>query len=219
MMLLLFVTWPLVLLLLANQAHGIGQVMVAINCGGESLIDSNGIRYTKDPLTDIGIASDYGRMLDIKRVPAQDKPLYQTERYSTESFGYTVPLPSADADYVLWLKFSEVWFNAPNQKVFDIALNGAIVVNELDIFDKVGRGVAHDEYVGFQIRAGKILINGKAQPFSNEIRIEFIKVISPAQFLNFQTLTAANITFVTLMLHRALRIIQRSTPSSWLKET
>ena len=127
-------------------------------------------------------------MLDIKRVPAQDKPLYQTERYATESFGYTVPMPSGDGDYVLWLKFSEVWFNAPNQKVFDVALNGAIVVNELDIFDKVGRGVAHDELVGFQVRSGKILINGKAQPFNNEIRIEFIKVNfkSTPKAFNFQ---------------------------------
>jgi hypothetical protein len=62
------------------------------------------------------------------------------------------------------------------QKVFDVSLNDAIVVNSLDIFERVGRGVAHDEVIPFQIRQNKIIINGKGSPFNNEIRIEFLKV-------------------------------------------
>lgn len=150
------------------------EVIYAVNAGGEAFTDSNGIRYRKDYSTD-GTSSDYGKALDIKRVPAQDKILYQTERYSTETFGYTVPMPAGDGDYVLWLKFSEVWFNAPNLKVFDIALNDDIVIKDLDIFDKVGRGVAHDELVPFQIRQNKIIMNGKSSVFSSEVKVEFIK--------------------------------------------
>jgi hypothetical protein len=154
---------------------GLGEVIFALNAGGESITDSNGIRYRRDYLAD-GTPSDYGRGLDIQRVPQQDKLLYQTERYSTETFGYTVAMPSGDGDYVLWLKFSEVWFNAPGQKVFDIALNDNIVVENLDIFSKVGRGVAHDEIVPFQVRQNKLVVNGKASPFSSEIRVDFVKV-------------------------------------------
>jgi hypothetical protein len=55
-------------------------------------------------------------------------------------------------------------------------LNNVIVIKDLDIFEKVGRGVAHDEIVPFQIRQNKILINGKSLPYNNEIRVEFIKV-------------------------------------------
>ena len=159
---------------LAQTTSALGEIMFALNAGGDSYTDSNGIRYRRDYLAD-GVASDYGRALDIQRVPQQDKILYQTERYSSETFGYTVSMPSSDADYVLWLKFSEVWFNAPGQKVFDIGLNDNVVVENLDIFAKVGRGVAHDEIVPFQIRQNKLIINGKAHPFNSELRVDFIK--------------------------------------------
>lgn len=42
--------------------------------------------------------------------------LYQTERYHHSTFGYEIPL-KGDGEYVLVLKFSEVYFNAPDQKV------------------------------------------------------------------------------------------------------
>lgn len=61
-------------------------------------------------------------------------------------------------------------------KVFDVSLNDAIVIKDLDIFEKVGRGVAHDEMVPFQVRQNKIIINGKGSPFNSEIRVEFLKV-------------------------------------------
>lgn len=150
------------------------EIIYAINCGGDAFQDSLGIRYRRDYLVD-GVASDYGKSLQIKRVSELDQILYQTERYSSETFGYTIPMPSGDGDYVLWLKFAEVWFNAPNQKVFDISLNDIIVIKDLDIFERVGRGVAHDELVAFQIRNNKIIINGKSQAFNNEIRVEFVK--------------------------------------------
>ncbi len=85
-------------------------------------------------------------------------------------------MPAGDGDYVLWLKFSEVWFNAPNLKVFDVALNDVVVIKDLDIFGRVGRGVAHDEVVGFKIRSNKLIIDGKAQAFTNEVRVDFVKV-------------------------------------------
>ena len=61
--------------------------------------------------------------------------------------------------------------------MFDVALNDAVVVRDLDIFEKVGRGVAHDEIVPFQVRQNKIIINGKSSPFNSEIKVEFVKVI------------------------------------------
>ena len=84
-------------------------------------------------------------------------------------------MPIGDGDYVLWLKFSEVWFNLAGLKVFDVALNDVVVIKELDIFAKVGRGVAHDEVVGFKVRSNKIIIEGKSQPFTNDVRVDFVK--------------------------------------------
>lgn len=129
----------------------------AINCGGEAHTDSHGIKYEKDPLHGkIGTASDYGKRLLISRIPANDSILYQTERYHTETFGYDLPMHK-DGDYVLVLKFCEVYFNAPDQKVFDVTLNTEhTIVADLDIYGKVGRGVAYDEYIPFRIAKGKI---------------------------------------------------------------
>ena len=64
----------------------------------------------------MGTASDYGKQLIIARVPQNDQILYQTERYHTDTFGYDIPVKE-DGWYLLVLKFSEVYFNAPNMKV------------------------------------------------------------------------------------------------------
>lgn len=91
------------------------DVIWAVNCGGSGHVDSHGIEYMADPLL-TGTSSDYGRSFTISRVPPEDQILYQTERYHTGDFSYNVPVP-ADGEYVLTLKFSEVWFADPDQKV------------------------------------------------------------------------------------------------------
>ncbi|XP_077995234.1 malectin-B-like isoform X2 [Glandiceps talaboti] len=114
-------------------------------------------------------------MLHITRVSPQDQPLYQTERYDLDTFGYEVPIEE-DGDYVLVLKFCEVYFTASNQKVFDVVLNEQhTVVPELDIYDKVGRGTAHDEIVPFTITRGKLKVQGEVSTFSGTLLVEFIK--------------------------------------------
>ena len=71
----------------------------------------------------------------------------------------------------------QVYFNAPNMKVFDVVLNGDLTVNsDLDIFEKVGRGAAHDEYVEFSVENNKIIYQGEESEISaGKIRVEFIK--------------------------------------------
>jgi hypothetical protein len=105
-------------LLILARASGLGEVIWAVNCGGDAHTDIHGIRYQQDYLT-LGIASDYGKNLQIQRIVPQDQILYQTERYHTSTFGYDIPIDE-DGDYTLVLKFSEVWFTAMNQKVFTV---------------------------------------------------------------------------------------------------
>ncbi|RUS80689.1 hypothetical protein EGW08_011555 [Elysia chlorotica] len=160
--------------LLLNSVNA-GEVLWAINCGGDEHTDVHGIHYEADS-SDVGVESDHGKSLMIQRVVPQDQILYQTERYHKSTFGYDIPVHQ-DGEYVVVIKFSEVWFTAPNQKVFDVVLNGEhTIVSELDIFAKVGRGVAHDEIVPFTIRNGKLKVNGEtSQIDGNEVAIEFIK--------------------------------------------
>ena len=157
------------------------EVIYAINAGGIAHTDTNKIFYNADP-NRIGIGSDYGKqLLMINRIPQVDEILYQTERYHTSTFGYDIPI-QGDGEYVLVLKFCEVYFTAPNLKVFDVMLNGEhTVVADLDIFSQVGKGVAHDEYVYFTVsrdhrsRDRLFWKEEESEIRGGHIRVEFIK--------------------------------------------
>jgi len=58
--------------------------------------------------------------------------------------------------YVLILKFSEVYFNSAGEKIFDVALGNQKIINQLDIYSKVGKATAYDEYIEFEFKNGKI---------------------------------------------------------------
>lgn len=109
----------LTLFALISQSIGIGEVIWAVNAGGEAHTDVHGIVYEADPLEQdkVGISSDYGKTLMIGRVNPQDQILYQTERYHMSNFGYEIPIKGS-GDFTLVLKFCEVWFTSPNKKVF-----------------------------------------------------------------------------------------------------
>lgn len=168
-----------VLLVTANaiSASAPYEVAYAINAGGEEHTDSDNIHYQRDPLMGkIGTASDFGKQYSIGRVPQWDEYLYQTERYHNDNFGYDIPV-TQDSDYALVLKFSEVYFTSPNQKVFDVMLNNEhIVVNQLDIYDQVGKITAHDEIIYFTVSRGRLYYKEEESEVRNgRIRIEFIK--------------------------------------------
>ena len=69
------------------------------------------------------------------------------------------------------------WRNITLQ-VFDVVLNGDLTIaSDLDVFERVGRGVAHDEYIEFEVKSGKILFEGDETEITRgKMRVEFIKV-------------------------------------------
>ncbi|KRZ59682.1 Malectin [Trichinella nativa] len=157
-------------------SYAAGEVIDAINAGGRAHIDDFGVHYREDPLEGvIGISSDYGKRFIIERVSPSDQILYQTERYHTKSFEYEITIPE-EGDYVLVLKFSEVYFNAPGQKVFDVALNDKVVIKHLDIFSLVGHGVAHDEYVPFRVQNSMLYLKSFSIHFNGKLKVRFIHI-------------------------------------------
>lgn len=61
--------------------------------------------------------------------------------------------------------------------MFDVILNGEyIVVENFDIYNKVGRGVVYDEIVFFLVRNGKLKVNGEILKINGKVFVEFIKV-------------------------------------------
>lgn len=105
----------LLLGILCGEVLSTGEVVYAVNCGGPAHTDLNGVHFQADKLT-VGTPSDFGKSLSIGRVAPADQILYQTERYHFSNFGYTVPIKE-NGDYVLILKFCEVYFQGPRLKV------------------------------------------------------------------------------------------------------
>lgn len=80
--------------------------------------------------------------LPILRSNAEDQILYQTERYNEETFGYEVPIKE-EGDYVLVLKFAEVYFAQSQQKVSNSSLLVSYVSSWLRLYVQVARAALH----------------------------------------------------------------------------
>ena len=152
------------------------NVVYAVNCGGPALKTKDGVRYEADTGYSSGISSDYGlNFASIRNT--KDSELYQTERYDTQTFSYQVPVPS-DGVYTLVLKFSEVYFAAEGEKVFDVRIGDVEIISDLDVFAKVGKGAAYDEYVEITVKQGQLYID--AQQVSKglsagKLTVDFVK--------------------------------------------
>jgi len=70
----------------------------------------------------------------------QDEPLYQTVRYDMAAYRLTVP----NGTYTVTLKFCEPHYTATGKRAFDVKIQGKKVIDNLDIFAKVGQNKALD---------------------------------------------------------------------------
>ena len=152
------------------------NVVYAVNCGGPSLKTKDGVRYEADTGYSSGVTSDYGfNFASIRNT--KDSELYQTERYDVQSFSYQIPV-TEDGVYTLVLKFSEVYFGAEGDKVFDVRIGDVEVISDLDIFAKVGKAAAYDEYVEFTVNKGLLYIDGQQVRkglSAGKLTIDFVK--------------------------------------------
>ena len=141
-----------------NSRLNPSNVEIAINCGGPEFRTKARVTYQKDNYFVGGEASDFGINSEIKNT--KDKEIYQTERWSTEDLIYNLPLKK-DGKYVLVLKFSEVYFNNKGEKIFDFKIGDETILEKIDIYEKVGKNNAYDEFVEFELKNKKIYVEGK----------------------------------------------------------
>ena len=134
------------------------KVKYAVNCGGEEITTYDGVTYFSDRGYSGGVVSDFGKSVSIMLTKTPE--IYQTERWAESDFSYNVPIQEP-GEYVLILKFSEVWFNSDQEKIFSVAIGNIVVVNYLDIYSIVGKNAAHDEFIQFKYEGGKVIVNNK----------------------------------------------------------
>ena len=85
-----------------------------------------------------------------------------TERYGQgESFKYMIPI-SKEGKYTLILKFSEIYFQRPGEKIFDVKIGNKFVAKKLDILAHVlQKNIPYDHFVEIEYKNKKIYLEGE----------------------------------------------------------
>lgn len=160
----------------------LSKVVWAVNCGGGTYPSSVGVTYEADNGYSAG--NTYSTNHDI--FGTEDPVLYQSERWYKRNFTYSKALPNGK--YRVILKFAEIYFSNPDQRVFDVAVEGSLVVDNLDLAANAGQFVAWDETMDVTVTDGTLdieLIKGSA----NNPKISAILVLEKDELGH--TITAA----------------------------
>jgi hypothetical protein len=147
---------------------------VRINAGGGPYADSSGNAWSGD--TAFVNGATFGASAPISNTP--DPVLYQTERYAegtTLEYKFAVP----NGSYNVTLKFAEIFFTSPGQRVFSIVINGATVLANLDIYAAAGgSNIAYNQTFAVSVT-------------SNVIDIQFVPVIQNPKVSAIQIVPAS----------------------------
>jgi len=117
---------------------------IRINAGNDEFTDDNGNKWVTDTAYIQGGAGTVGgtnQDLIIENGNGMDL-MYQSERYFADwqhpgPYIYEIPVPH-NASYVVTLHFAETHYDTANARVFDVYIEGELVVNNLDCVKLTG---------------------------------------------------------------------------------
>ena len=154
-----------------TKAQADYKYLYRINCGGGMYIDENKNRWTPD-LYSKSWTNDFAEMPEnfasqrrtfspIKNT--RDWKLFQSFRYGKNKLKYEFDVE--EGEYEVDLYFIEPWWglgsneNAKGMRVFDVAINGKTVLNDLDIWSEVGVNAVLKKTIKVKSAGGKIIIS------------------------------------------------------------
>jgi beta-galactosidase len=150
-----------------------------VNCGGSTITDSFNNTWKAD--THKSEENTWGSLSwtdDFNKLPdfyasqrktfdpitgTKDWELFQNFRYGADKLRYEFPAP--DGDYLVELYFTEPWYgtggglNCKGWRLFDVAINDAVVLKDLDIWNEVGHDAALKKTFTVRSINGKIVIS------------------------------------------------------------
>ena len=132
-----------------GQAIGLTGEELLLNAGGSEYVDFDSNPWIPDYLFSGGTATVTALTFDIS--DTIDDQLYVDSRVGT-SFNYALPMPNGQ--YEVLLRFVEPRLAAAGLRVFDVEVEGALEVDDLDVFATVGRWAAFDVPVAVTIDDG-----------------------------------------------------------------
>lgn len=146
---------------------------IRINAGGDTYTDLSGNVWAKD--ANYTTSNTYATNKPISG--SSDPLLYQTERWGKE-FSYNIPIASSGT-YKVNLDFAEIFLTSPGQRVFDVNIEGASVIKNLDIVAQAGVNTALRKSVDVQVTDGILNIDFLASV--NNAKVSDIEVIPISQ--------------------------------------
>jgi hypothetical protein len=133
---------------------GNGEVIHALNAGGDTYLSTSGIEYINDASTGwLTGGSTYSATDTIGNT--EDDELYQSERYG--NFSYSIPL--ANGSYDLVFKFAEIYQDNPGSRVFHVDVEGERVINNMDLLFRTDKNTAYDVVIPLELTDGDLNIN------------------------------------------------------------
>lgn len=144
---------------------------IRVNAGSPTnYVDPTGVVWSADTGFQNGVAFASG----VPIVNTTTLPLYQTERFAVGgplNYSFTVP----NGQYKVKLKFAEIFFSKPGQRVFNVTANGTQVETNLDIVARAGASnTAYDDAFLLTVSTGAI--NLSFVPVTSNPKVSAIEI-------------------------------------------
>jgi hypothetical protein len=127
--------------------------IVRINSGSaSSYTDGSGRVYSEDTFFSGGASNSVTNEIN----NTTDDALFQTYRYGS-AFNYNVSVPNGT--YAVYLKFIEPYFNTSGSRVFDVAAEGVVKIDNLDVYNTSGKFSALEHSFTVTVSDGQLNLN------------------------------------------------------------
>ena len=183
-----------------------------VNCGGPEYTDEHGQHWMADQALKAG-SKNYGSSSwtdAFAGIPSffasqrrsfspvdgtRDWKLFQDFRYGRNQLQFSFPLPAA-GEYLVELYFAEPWLgvggglDASQMRLFDVAVNGEVVIKDLDIWKDAGTSTALKKTVKVNVQAGSLVVSFP-NTRSGQALISAIAIASKNQQVNIAPQTSS----------------------------
>jgi parallel beta-helix repeat protein len=142
---------------------------IRINVGGPAYLGARRELWQADD--DVVQGTPYKTTADISKTDTPE--LYQSGRWNSGALDYSIAVPNRV--YTITLKLAEPYFTQPGQRIFDVFVNGELVVPELDILSRVAPNEALDVTFRVTVTSGALALHmvGRVDdPFLCAVEIE-----------------------------------------------
>lgn len=144
-------------------------ITAAVNSASDAYRSITGISYQKDAFFTAGHNDQFA---GAAVAGTADDELYNHARSAHTAYN----VPVENGDYTVLLQFSETFFTSNNRRVFDVALEGQQIIDDLDIFATApGKHRAYDRIFDVTVTDG-ILSMDFASSVNNSLLSAFVLV-------------------------------------------